>query len=77
MHEAGHPLHEKIALDLLESDGIATIWLLHLIAARAYRDGHSHSAEILIATADAAERMIAAQLEIAARRHQGSEKLAR
>jgi hypothetical protein len=41
MHEAGHPFHEKIALDLLESDGIATIWLLHLIAARAYRDGHS------------------------------------
>jgi hypothetical protein len=62
VHKAGHQLHEKIALSLLASDGIAAIWQLHLVAARAYRGGHSHSAEILIETADAAERIIARRL---------------
>jgi hypothetical protein len=30
-------LHEKIALELLAKNGISSIWLLHLKAARAYR----------------------------------------
>jgi hypothetical protein len=50
--------HEKIALELLACDGIAIIWQLHVRAAKAYRDGFTRSAEILIETADAAERLL-------------------
>jgi hypothetical protein len=48
-------LAEQIALDLLEHDGIATIWSIHLAAARAYREGNSRAAASLIEIADAAE----------------------
>ena len=50
--------HEKVALDLLARDGIGVIWKLHLDAANAYRRGFPNGAEILLATADAAERLI-------------------
>jgi hypothetical protein len=51
-------LNEKIALELLAKNGISSIWMLHLKAARAYRDGYPRTAEILIKTADAAERWL-------------------
>ncbi len=56
--KAGRELTEKLALDLLERDGIPVIWLLHLTAAKAYGDGHPQAAEILLETADAAERCL-------------------
>jgi hypothetical protein len=49
---------EKVALDLLERDGIAVIWLLHLTATQAYRDGHPRAAETLLEIGDAAERCL-------------------
>jgi hypothetical protein len=50
--------HENVALDLLTRKGIGVIWKLHLEAANAYRSGFARSAEILIETADAAERIM-------------------
>jgi hypothetical protein len=47
---------EKVALALLERNGIAVIWLLHVTAEQAYSAGHSRAAQILIDTADAAEQ---------------------
>jgi hypothetical protein len=47
---------ENAALKMLARDGIAAIWLLHLSAARAYRDGHEVAAAGIIEIADAAER---------------------
>jgi hypothetical protein len=50
--------HEIAALDLLGRDGIAIVWKLHLDAAEAYQAGYQRGAEILIETADAAERLL-------------------
>ena len=47
---------ENIALRIIERDGIAVIWELHLIAAKAYREGSKASAAAIIEIADAAER---------------------
>jgi hypothetical protein len=47
---------ENRALTLLARDGIAAIWVLHLSAAKAYRDGHKAAAAGIIEIADAAER---------------------
>ncbi len=49
---------EKVALDLLERDGIAVIWLLHLTATQAYRDGHPRAAETLLEIGNAAEQCL-------------------
>ena len=49
---------QRAARDLLARDGIGVIWKLHLDAANAYRGGYRRGAQILIATADAAERLI-------------------
>ena len=63
----GHPgptpkinraFHERAALELLGRDGIAVIWRLHLDAAEAHRDGYQRGAQILIDTAEAAERLL-------------------
>jgi hypothetical protein len=51
-------LTEKLALNLLERDGLSVIWLLHRTAAQALGDGHPRAAEILIEIADAAERCL-------------------
>jgi hypothetical protein len=56
--KAGREFTEKLALDLLEREGIPVIWLLHLTAARAHGDGHPHAAETLLEIADAAERCL-------------------
>ena len=48
---------ETIALDLLQSDGIAAVWRLHLSAAVAYRIGNRRAAAALIELADAAEHL--------------------
>jgi len=50
---------EKIALELLVSDGSSAIWQLHLVAATAYRDGYTRAADALLEIADAAERELA------------------
>ena len=59
--------HERVALDLLARDGLRIVWKLHLDAANAYRGGYPRGAQILIETADAAERLIrhAAKIELA------------
>jgi hypothetical protein len=49
---------EEIAAELLDTDGMAAIWKLHLIAADAYRGGHDRAAEALIKIADAAAEII-------------------
>ena len=58
MRKLDHAFHEKAALDLLARDGISVIWKLHLDAANAYRGGFFNGARLLLATADAAERLI-------------------
>ena len=60
---------ETLALNLLERDGIPVIWLLHLAAAKAHGDRHPQAAEILLETADAAERCLR-QAGVAGRRWQ-------
>ena len=47
---------ENIALTMISRDGVAVIWELHLIAAKAYREGSAASAAAIIEIADAAER---------------------
>jgi hypothetical protein len=56
--KAGRELTEKLALELLERDGMPVIRLLHLTAAEAYGDGQPRAAEILLETADSAERYL-------------------
>ena len=56
--KAGRDLAEKLALNLLERDGIPVIWLLHLTAVKAHGDGHPRAAETLLEIADAAERCL-------------------
>jgi hypothetical protein len=58
VQKLGRAIYENAALDLLTRKGIGVIWELHLDAANAYRNGCPQSAEILIETADAAERII-------------------
>lgn len=41
---------------MLARDGVAAIWVLHLSAARAYREGRKATATTLVEIADAAER---------------------
>ena len=45
-----------LALKMLARDGFAAIWVLHLSAARAYREGNRAVAAVIIEIADAAER---------------------
>ena len=52
---------EKIALELLTRDGTSAVWELHLVAAAAYRDGHTRAADALLEIADAAERQLASR----------------
>jgi hypothetical protein len=47
---------EVIASTLLARDGISAVWILHVSAARAYRDGRKSVARWIIDIADAAER---------------------
>jgi len=67
MQKLDRAFHERVALDLLARDGIGVVWKLHLDAANAYRGGYQRGAQILIETADAAERLIrhAAKIELA------------
>jgi hypothetical protein len=45
-----------LALKMLARDGFAAIWVLHLSASRAYREGNKAVAAVIIEIADAAER---------------------
>ena len=58
MQKLDRAYYENVALDLLTRNGIRVIWKLHLEAANAYRNGCPQSAEILIETADSAERIM-------------------
>jgi hypothetical protein len=67
----GRGFHERAALDLLGRDGVAIVWQLHVAAAEAFRAGYPRGAQILIETADAAERLLrhsAGQLGFKSRR---------
>jgi hypothetical protein len=66
MQKLDRAFHKRVALDLLARDGIGVVWKLHLDAAN-YRGGYPRGAQILIETADAAERLIrhATQIELA------------
>jgi hypothetical protein len=57
-NSTAHTYYENVALDLLTRKGTGVIWDLHLDAANAHRKGCPQSAEILIETADAAERIM-------------------
>ena len=46
----------SLALKMLARNGFAAIWVLHLSAARAYREGRRGAARATIEIADAAER---------------------
>ena len=46
----------ELAVRMLTSDGVASIWQLHLAAAEAHRRGQAATAAMLIEIADAAER---------------------
>ena len=46
----------SLALEMLARDGFAAIWVLHLSAASAYREGRKAAATAIIEIADAAER---------------------
>jgi hypothetical protein len=67
MQKLDRAFHERVARDLLARDGLGVVWKLHLDAANAYRGGYPHGAQILVETADAAERLIrhAAKVELA------------
>ena len=41
-----HALPERLARTMLAREGIAAIWVLHLSAAKAYRDGHRAAASL-------------------------------
>ena len=47
---------ENLARTMLARDGIAAIWILHLAAAKAYREGHRAAAAGVSEIAEAAER---------------------
>ena len=47
---------ESFASKLLAREGVAAVWNLHTVAARAHQLGYINEAETLIATADAAKR---------------------
>ena len=66
MQKLDRAFHERVALDFLARDGIGVIWKLHLDAANAYRGGYQRGAQILIETADGAERLVrhAAKVEL-------------
>ena len=49
-------LTERVAAELLRTDGLAVIWQAHEAAARAYGEGNAKAAEILLGIADAAEQ---------------------
>jgi hypothetical protein len=66
MQTVDRDFHQRVALDVLARDGIGAIWKLHLDAADTYRGGYQSGAQILVDTADAAERLIphAAKVEL-------------
>ena len=53
---------EKVAAAQLNREGVAVIWLLHLSATQAHVDGYAHAAKLMLAVADAAERLWSARI---------------
>jgi hypothetical protein len=52
----GSTLTERIALSILDREGIAAIWTLQVAAAEAHRTGHPRAAAAILEMAEAAER---------------------
>jgi hypothetical protein len=48
-------LTEKIALSILDREGVTVIWELQVAAASAYRTGHPQAAAAILEIAEAAE----------------------
>ena len=48
-------LTERIALSILDREGIAAIWALHVAAAEAHRTSHPGAAAAILEIAEAAE----------------------
>ena len=48
-------LIEKIALSILDREGIAAIWQLQVVAAWAYRTGHPYAAAAILEIAETVE----------------------
>ena len=48
---------EQVAADILNHDGLAAIWQLHLSAAKAHHEGKRQAAQYLQDIADAADRV--------------------
>jgi len=69
MQKLDRAFHERVARDLLARDGIGVVWKLHLDAANAYRGGYPRGAQILMETADAAERLIRQAVKVEFARH--------
>ena len=51
----GHTLTEKLALSILDREGIGAIWQPNEVAAEAHRTGHPLAAASLVEIAEAAE----------------------
>jgi hypothetical protein len=49
-------LTERIALSILDREGIRAIWTLHVAAAKAHRQGHPAAAAAILEIAEVAER---------------------
>ena len=49
-------LTERIALSILDREGIAAIWTLHVAAAEAHRTGHPAAAAAILEIAEVAEK---------------------
>jgi hypothetical protein len=69
MQKLDRAFHERVALELLARDGLGVVWKLHLDAANAYRRAYPRGAQVLIETADAAERLIRHSAKIELERH--------
>ena len=69
MQKLDRAFHKRAALELLARGGIGVVWKLHLDAANAYRSGYPLRPQILIETADAAERLIRRAAEVELARH--------
>jgi hypothetical protein len=48
---------EQVAANMLNRDGLAPIWQLHLSAAEAHREGNTLAGRYILDIADAAERV--------------------
>ena len=56
MRSVSSTLTERIALSILNREGVAAIWMLHVAAAETHRTGHPRGADAIEEIAEAAEQ---------------------